>query len=748
MTSLRGLPGLSWAYLLETWRSKPAMFWNLVFPLFTLIVFSYIFGGGEPTIVARGVPGILTINMLAASFFGVSLHMISLREREIYRRIWVTPATSLTVVAAHSLTGLVNIMTSAVLQLAVAKILFHIRIGGAARDLGAALLLGAFAFIPLGLLVGSIAPDMKTGPAISNVLFFPLTFLSGASIPLYAMPSWMQHIAELLPSTYLVEVLQATMLGGRNGLRGVAVPAGILIVTGIAAFAFNGMLFRWESEQPINRRGLLISAAVLSAIYGIAFARNIQLQSAHTPVNARSRLTAPKLRASAQILNGMTLFDGMGGRIDRATVVIEGNRITQVGPAGESSPAGVPVTDLSGLFMIPGLIDSHIHLGGSGGGLTSREEFAPPRVIRDLQVYLALGITSFVSLTDHVEDLQRLQRDVASGLMRAPRPYLSGPGITAPGGHPAQIFDFMPGFANYMTRQVDSPSQAEEAVRELSAMRVDIVKLFLEQGWSGRPLPVLPEPALRSAIRTAHQMGLRTTVHVDNDQHAQLAMDAGADGIEHIPPDLSDTTIIAMVSKGITLTPTLVVYEGLVKSLSGAAATDQFAKQWVDPAVLASLASPESWIAKARQSTTQMEYFKQAYQQRRSALRRAVAANVAILAGSDAGNPGSFHGLGLIRELELLVEAGGMSPQAAISAATGSAAKRLGRKDVGRIAPGAFADFVVLDADPSKDIRAIRAVRTIYFGGVPLERVTLLSTSPGNWRPLFSFPSNLQPPAR
>jgi imidazolonepropionase-like amidohydrolase len=326
--------------------------------------------------------------------------------------------------------------------------------------------------------------------------------------------------------------------------------------------------------------------------------------------------------------------------------------------------------------------------------------------------------------------------------MRAPRTYLSGPGITAPGGHPAKIFSFLPGFAEYMTRQVESEEEADEAVRELKGMQVDIVKLYLEEGWAEQPLPVLSEPALRAAIRTAGELSLLTTVHVDNDRHARLAIDAGARGIEHVPPDLSDETIQALVSKGITLTPTLVESEAIKNVMNGVEVTDPLALQWVQPVVLNSLKSPDSWIAKLRQSGNAVSFYTERYEHARAALHRAVAGGVNIIAGSDAGNEGSFHGPGLIRELELLVEAGGMTPTAAIVSATGAAAKRLGTQEIGRIAPGAFADLVVLGADPSKDIRAVRDVRWVYFGGIPLQRETLLTTSPGSWRPLITWPTS------
>jgi imidazolonepropionase-like amidohydrolase len=151
--------------------------------------------------------------------------------------------------------------------------------------------------------------------------------------------------------------------------------------------------------------------------------------------------------------------------------------------------------------------------------------------------------------------------------------------------------------------------------------------------------------------------------------------------------------------------------------------------------VLASLSSPRSWTARVGASEAAVEYYTRRHQQTIESARRAVAGGASIVAGSDAGNPRAFHGLGLIRELELLVEEAGMSPEAALIAATGTASQRLRSTEVGRIAPRAFADLVVFAADPTKDIHALRQIRAVYFGGRRLERETLLSTSPGTWMP-------------
>jgi imidazolonepropionase-like amidohydrolase/ABC-type polysaccharide/polyol phosphate export permease len=734
MNRLRATTALAWGLLLETWRSKPALFWNLVLPLLFMVGLSYIFGGGEPARVERIVPGILVINLLTMAFFGAALHMVSLRERGLYRQLRLTPIGPGSVVAAHALTALVNAGASTCLQLAAAYALFRIHVHGPPASVAAGVFLAAFAIIPLGLIVGSAARDMRVAPALSNLAYFPLLFLSGATMPLFLMPAWVHRVARLLPSTYAVELLQGVMLRSEP-MSNLAVPAAILVLTGVVAFAADALLFRWETREPLNRRGLVLAAACLAIVYGAASASGVALESERPPAPEPPGVTVTPARPGLRVLTGLTILDGQGGRIERGRVIIEGSRIRSVGPDVGPLPAGVAATDLTGLYLIPGLIDSHVHIGGSAGGAVSSAEFIPSRVIRDLQVDLALGITSVVSMTDDIEDIQRLRRSVATGTMRSPRPFYVGPGITASGGHPAKYFEVVPGLAARMTRQVDTPEAAEAAVRELASLRVDMVKLFLEGGRAGEELPALPEPAFRAAVRTAKGLGLKTTVHVDTDRHARLAIDAGADGLEHAPADLSGATIESMAANRVTLTPTLAESEAMANAVAGAPVTDTLALEWVDPNVVASLRSPDSWVSKVRERPGAAASYARTHQGALDAARRAAAGGVTILAGSDAGNPAAFHGAALIRELELLVQRAGMAPSDALVAATGAAARRLGTADVGRIAPGAFADLVVLGADPSRDIRALRDVRAVYFGGVPLDRKSLLTTPAGDWMP-------------
>ena len=170
-------------------------------------------------------------------------------------------------------------------------------------------------------------------------------------------------------------------------------------------------------------------------------------------------------------------------------------------------------------------------------------------------------MTSVVSLTDDLKEMRALSTGVAAGKQAAPRTFYSGPSITAKGGHPSEMFSFLPGLAELLTRQVETPEAARAAIAELDRERVDIVKLVLEPGFEGRPLPRLRDDVFLAAMAEAKSRRMRTTVHVGTDADVRLAIEAGANGIEHTARGLSDETIAMMAAKKITFTPTLVVLD-------------------------------------------------------------------------------------------------------------------------------------------------------------------------------------------
>ena len=238
-----------------------------------------------------------------------------------------------------------------------------------------------------------------------------------------------------------------------------------------------------------------------------------------------------------------------------------------------------------------------MHWGGSGGIGAAPIERIDDRMLRDFGATLAAGVTSVVSLTDGLADMQALATAVASAEERAPRTFFSGPSITAKGGHPSEMFAFLPGLAEQLTRQVETPDAARAAIAELDRARVDLVKLVLEPGFDSRPLPRLREEVFRAAMAEAKARRMRTTVHVGTDADVRLAIDAGANGIEHASRGLSDESIALMAARKITFTPTNVVLDYGWKRRRGGRRGSRWRGRLAHPQILRSLLDPKSPLA-------------------------------------------------------------------------------------------------------------------------------------------------------
>jgi len=263
---LRGLGPLTRAYLLQSFRSRTAVFWNLVFPMVWLFLFGFVFYRGNPSLM---MPGLFTITLISGAFFGVSYLMVSEREAGILRLYRVTPVSATTVVLANAIRAMVTMSISAGAQASVGWLVFRYEVTGSLVLTFFIMLLGGAAFVPLGMFVGSVAQDMRTAPAISNLIFFPLVFGSGAALPAFMLPGWLQSVMRMIPSSYLVEALQGVMLRG-HGLVQLAGPIAVLLLTLVVGAWVNSRLFRWESSEPLDKRAMVTAVVVLTLLYAAA----------------------------------------------------------------------------------------------------------------------------------------------------------------------------------------------------------------------------------------------------------------------------------------------------------------------------------------------------------------------------------------------------------------------------------------------------------------------------------------------
>ncbi len=713
-------------------RSKAALFWSMAFPLGFLFLFGGIMARGNARAATFMLPGLLTIMLISGSLFGIAMPMVLSRETGVLRRFRITPINASTMILAQGTTALFQNAITFVLVLVVARLAFKTEIAGSFGSLTVVFLFAAFSIVPLGLLVGSAARDMRSAPPIINLLFFPLMFLSGSAFPFALLPEVMKKVARFLPTTYAVESLQGVIVRG-EGLGLLVGPLTILALLGLVGLSLSALLFRWEGTEPISKKsiGIILGAFAIvmigSAVLAPAF-RMGEFPGTHT-------IKAGAAEGQVRVLLGATLLDGLGGRIENSRVVIRDHKVAEIGVDHEEDalPEGAETEDLTGRFLIPGLFDSHVHLGGSSGVGSGLVETSDERQVHDLGAYLASGVTSVVSLTDDPASPSRLRALVAEARQRSPRVFFAGPSITARGGHPAELFGFVPGLADQLTRQVNSPEEARAAVKELGGRDVDLIKLVLEPGFPGRPLARLDRESFKAAVAEAKERGLKVTVHVGTDEDARTAIEAGAEGIEHAARGLSADTIALMAAKKVTFTPTLTAYDFEWK-LGLIGGRDQTLGRLVMVEVLGGLREPGNDFLTMRDDAGIVNGLALGFDHGLSSVEAAARAGVTLLAGSDAGNPATFHGPSLIHELELLARAK-VPLFEVLMAATSRPANRLGEGTLGRIEKGSVADLVVLGADPLATVAAYHDVRSVYLGGRKLDLNHLFDTPAGPWRP-------------
>ncbi len=413
-------------------------------------------------------------------------------------------------------------------------------------------------------------------------------------------------------------------------------------------------------------------------------------------------------------LVGGTLFDGYEvPPLHHAAVVIEGNRIVQVGRATELEiPPDAVVIDTSGRVMMPGLIDLHVHLQILGHGDYERWDpwIAQKGLVEQVssisaRQLLRAGVTSAVDLGGTLEESLAVRDRIQRGSLPGPRMWVSGPWITR------NLGDYWQGLPNQIL--VNTPQEAARAVDELAKAGVDVIKAYVELG-----------PSHYEAIAdAAHRHGLRVHAHVYDPENVRDAFESGIDVLQHVGsagmPTYDPALVKAIAVKG---TPVVVTAAHRVFLFP---ATVEFPERLQDPRLEEDF-GPQIWdeVKRSLVGFHRLSYFATTYQEMRFArasLSQWIEANATLGMGTDSGTPMNFHTEALWRELKAHVDTG-MSPARALGAATRVNAQILGKgSELGTIEPGKLADLIVVRGNPLVDITALSKVEVVVKDGVVYE---------------------------
>jgi imidazolonepropionase-like amidohydrolase len=433
-------------------------------------------------------------------------------------------------------------------------------------------------------------------------------------------------------------------------------------------------------------------------------------------------------------LVGATVINPADGKVlPNATVVINGDKIEQVSMGKQDAATLGRQVSCVGKFILPGYIDTHVHFFQSADLFTRPDgaDFNSVRPYKDevawikshlddvFARYIRSGITSVVDVGGPMWNFE--VRKKANATAKAPRVAVAGPLISSVSREKLDLGD--PPIV-----KIDTPDQAREFVRKLAEQKPDLVKIWYIVD-KDHPVETF-RPIVRATIEESHTRNIRVAVHATELEAARVAVEEGADVLVHsvIDKPVDDAFVKLLKDRNIILCPTLVVFERYERTFSHQLNLTPEEQKWGNPEVIATLdvtKIPQDQLPQRVKDgladpKAALDKIKKRYEVALPNLKRLEDAGVTIAAGTDAGNIGTIHGPALVREFQLMKEAG-LTPMQILQCATANATKLFGGQtgaQIGKLENGYFADLVILNSNPLDDIRNASDIDTVIKNGV------------------------------
>ena len=428
-------------------------------------------------------------------------------------------------------------------------------------------------------------------------------------------------------------------------------------------------------------------------------------------------------------ITGATLVNPDGKQpLADVVILVQDGRILRVGAAQNVQiPKDATVIDARGKWIIPGLVDSHVHFFQSGGlytrpdGLDLRKITPYEKEIENIKSnlndtfarYLRSGVTSVVDVGGPFWNFD--VRALAEKTDAAPRVAIAGPLIST--YKPPVLSDA----ADAPIIKANTPEEARAMVQKQAAKKPDLIKIWFVV--LPNETPEKHAAVVRATIEESHKQGIRVAVHATQLETARAAIQAGADVLVHSVEDKEvDADFIRLLKeKKVIYTPTLTVRDGYFKTYTQQHDFTPVEFEIANPFAMSTLfdlrhISPEILPGRINQLLDKPQPIQPPATAMKN-LKMLQDAGITIVAGTDAGNIGTLHGASIFRELKVMADSG-LTPAQVLTAATLNGAKLMGReKDLGTIEEGKLADLVILNSNPLASIENASAIHAVVKNG-------------------------------
>ncbi len=440
-------------------------------------------------------------------------------------------------------------------------------------------------------------------------------------------------------------------------------------------------------------------------------------------------------KSNVKVLKGATVFDGTGKKIPNAVILLEGNKILKVGDESTGIPGGAEIIDVTGKFITPGLVDAHIHFFqtaffDSRPDALNLQDSIPYRDVvafqkanpeRYYEAYLQSGVTAVYDVGSFEYTIE--QQESAEDRSDAPHVAASGPLLTPA---PLQAVSTFNTEEDVVMVHLDSEETGRRTVRRNDSFGATGIKV-----WQFKPEDSAFIMAISGVAEEIQKTDNKLIAHATTLKQAKQALRLGAELLVHSVEDtLVDAEFLQLLKKNNTLyNPTLIVGDGyyqMYQAVMGEGFSIDDPNDVVDEKTRELLENSgkfkkfvsEEGQKNLREAFPRMEERnKQQMETMKANLKKVYDNGGTIVVGTDAGNPGTLHGISYYQEIEAMQDAGIPAKDLIVMATRNGAMAMERLDDFGTLERGKFADLVIYEKDPSKDISNLRSVSRVMKNG-------------------------------